>query len=116
MKNLQRSFKDALAFYERFGMPRENSVSGIVYEIRLRLKRRNVRHTFHALMEEMGERLTAQKVEDALMKGFELVEDYPDDPRGHSCLILGWVAGKPVHVVCAPHEEALMNSDCVCSF
>lgn len=89
-------------------MPRKNSVSGIVDEIRLRLKRRNVRHTFHALMEEMGERLTAQKVEDALMKGFELVEDYPDDPRGHSCLILSWVAGKPVHVVFAPHEEALI--------
>ena len=77
-------------------------------EIRLRLRRRNVRHTFHALKEEMKEGLTARQVEEALLQGFELVEDYPGDPRGHSCLILTWVKKKPVHIVCAPHEEALI--------
>jgi len=59
-------------------------------------------------MGEIKEGLTAQKVEEALIRGFKFVEDYPDDPRGHSCLILSWVAGKPIHVVCAPHEEALI--------
>ena len=28
------------------------------------------------------------------------LEDYPDDPRGHSCLVLGHTGGQPVHVVC----------------
>ena len=28
------------------------------------------------------------------------LEDYPNDPRGHSCLVLGYVRGRPVHVVC----------------
>lgn len=38
----------------------------------------------------------------------ELVEDYPDDPRGHSCLFLGYgEEGRPVHVVCAPKDEYL---------
>lgn len=83
-------------------------MSRVIDRIRLRLERRNVRHVFHALKEEMIEGLTAQEVEEALLKGFELVEDYPDDPRGHSCLILTWVRGKPIHVVCAPHEEALI--------
>jgi hypothetical protein len=33
----------------------------------------------------------------------ELVEEYPDDPRGHSCLILGYGAdSRPIHVVCSP--------------
>ena len=32
-----------------------------------------------------------------------LVEDYPEDMRGHSCLMLGWGTGdRPLHVVCAP--------------
>jgi hypothetical protein len=38
----------------------------------------------------------------------ELIEDYPDDPRGHSCLLLGGGEGqRPMHVVCAPKTEYL---------
>ena len=30
-----------------------------------------------------------------------LLEDYPIDPRGHSCLILGFTkASLPIHIVC----------------
>ena len=38
----------------------------------------------------------------------EIIEDYPDDPRGHSCLILGHGNDRqPMHVVCAPKAEYL---------
>ena len=38
----------------------------------------------------------------------EIIENYPEDARGHSCLMLGWgESGRPVHVVCAPKEEYL---------
>jgi len=38
----------------------------------------------------------------------EVIEDYPEDTRGHSCLILGWARdGRPIHIVCAPKEEYL---------
>lgn len=38
----------------------------------------------------------------------ELVEDYPEDPRGHGCLLRGFgEGGRPIHVVCAPKEEFL---------
>lgn len=38
----------------------------------------------------------------------EIIEDYPEDIRGHSCLILGWRPdGRPVHIVCAPKDEYL---------
>jgi hypothetical protein len=31
----------------------------------------------------------------------EIIEDYPKDPRGHSCLVLGYIEpSKPVHAVC----------------
>ena len=36
----------------------------------------------------------------------DLIEDYPDDPRGHSCLLLGrGKNGRPIHVVCAPTKN-----------
>jgi len=38
----------------------------------------------------------------------EVTEDYPEDARGHSCLILGQgAAGQPIHVVCSPKDEFL---------
>lgn len=38
----------------------------------------------------------------------ELVEDYPEDVRGHSCLILGYKPDKaPIHVVCSPKDDYL---------
>lgn len=38
-------------------------------------------------------------VEQALQTA-EPLEDYPTDPRGPSCLVLGSVNRRPVHVVC----------------
>ena len=38
----------------------------------------------------------------------DVIEDYPEDPRGHSCLLLGYGAGaRPLHAVCAPKAEYL---------
>jgi len=78
----------------------------IVDEIKRQIH--NARHTLHALQREAEEGLTADDVCDSVRCGFELVEEYPDDPRGHSCLILTWVKGTPVHLVCAPHEDNLL--------
>jgi hypothetical protein len=38
----------------------------------------------------------------------EIIEDYPKDARGHSCLFLGFGdRGRPIHVLCAPREDYL---------
>jgi hypothetical protein len=38
----------------------------------------------------------------------EIIEDYPQDARGHSCLLLGHgEGGRPIHVVCAPTADYL---------
>ena len=47
-----------------------------------------------------------REVREVITKG-ELIEDYPDDPRGHSCLLLGYVEDRPVHVVCSPKDDFL---------
>ncbi len=37
----------------------------------------------------------------------EIIEDYPEDIRGRSCLILGRGRSGPIHIVCAPKDEYL---------
>lgn len=44
----------------------------------------------------------------AVIESGEIIEDYPEDVRGHSCLMLGRGDGdRPIHVVCSPKEEYL---------
>lgn len=51
--------------------------------------------------------ITPQEVEKVGMTG-ELVEDYPHDSRGHSCLLLGFGEDdRTIHVVCSPKEDYL---------
>ncbi len=38
----------------------------------------------------------------------EVIEEYPNDARGHSCLLLGFGdRERPIHAVCAPREDYL---------
>ena len=38
----------------------------------------------------------------------EIIEDYPEDVRGHSCLMLGsGDGGRAIHIVCSPKDEYL---------
>ena len=48
------------------------------------------------------------EIEQIINQG-ELIEDYPNDSRGHSCLLLGAenIIGRPIHVVCSPKDEYL---------
>lgn len=37
----------------------------------------------------------------------EVIEDYQDDARGRSCLMLGFADQRPLHIVCAPKDDYL---------
>ena len=51
--------------------------------------------------------ISSNEVETVVVNG-ELIEDYPQDPRGHSCLMPGFSdADRVVHVVCSPKDEYL---------
>jgi hypothetical protein len=70
---------------------------------------KHILYTPHALRQmSRPQRMIARAdVEAAVTKGI-LVEDYPEDVRGHSCLVLGIGAGaRPVHVVCSPKDDYL---------
>lgn len=51
--------------------------------------------------------ISTGEVESAIFSG-ELIEDYPEDVRGHSALLLGWSGDdRPIHVVCSPKVDFL---------
>jgi len=51
--------------------------------------------------------ISAKEVRSVIFQGM-IIEDYPDDQRGHSCLVLGVGDSKrPIHVVCAPKSDYL---------
>jgi len=51
--------------------------------------------------------ITPSEVRNTVLEG-EMIEDYPEDVRGHSCLISGTgERSRPIHVVCAPKDDYL---------
>jgi len=51
--------------------------------------------------------ITTKEIQSIVMTG-EVIEDYPEDTRGHSCLILGFGQNnRAIHVVCSPKDEYL---------
>ena len=51
--------------------------------------------------------ITTTDIRSVIFHG-DVIEDYPEDQRGHSCLLLGFdAADRAIHVVCSPKTEYL---------
>lgn len=61
----------------------------------------------HAIqqMSRLDRMITTDEIETVIWRG-EIIEDYPEDVRGHSCLMLGGDE-RSIHVVCAPKQDYL---------
>jgi len=68
-------------------------------EIKKKVGREEYEISFHAEKERYAEDITIHDIETVVSNG-EILEDYPDDPRGSSCLILGYSQNRPIHIVC----------------
>ena len=62
----------------------------------------------HALDQSILRRVAVSDLREAISTS-ELVEDYPDDKYGPSCLLLGFTrSGRPLHVQCShPSRDRL---------
>ncbi len=59
---------------------------------------RNFRYTKHGLEQRIKRHIAAPEINEAIQKG-EIIENYPDDKYGPSCLILGFTNNNiPLHV------------------
>ena len=56
--------------------------------------------TRHA-REQAGRRFMETRMLIDALAGGQVLESYPNDPRGASALLLGYTEGQPLHAVCA---------------
>lgn len=68
-------------------------------EVKLAIGGSRVLVSGHASQEAAEDALTLDEIEAVTLRG-EAIEDYPQDPRGRSCLVLGRTpSGAPVHAL-----------------
>jgi hypothetical protein len=67
--------------------------------IRSEIENQRYQISLHADDERLADGLTITEIESALAD-CQVIETYPEDPRGESCLALGFVKNRPVHLVC----------------
>ena len=70
-----------------------------IREIQEKVRKGEYEISFHAEKERYAEDITIPDLETAILNG-GILEDYPDDPRGPSCLVLGYSQNRPIHIVC----------------
>jgi hypothetical protein len=71
--------------------------------------RKKILYLPHAVrqMSRPDRMITTSEVRSAIENG-DVIEDYPEDSRGHSCLVLGkGYNERPIHIVCSPQDEFL---------
>jgi len=71
-------------------------------EIRNKILRRQYEFSKHAVDQSIIRNISVDELEDAISGNCEIIEDYPKDKYGPSCLILGFTkAGRPLHIQCS---------------
>jgi hypothetical protein len=73
-------------------------------EIRTLVSRASYELSKHAERERELDMIYMSELEEALYS-CEIVEEYPDDARGTSCLVLGFSGSRPIHAVCTVRSD-----------
>ena len=82
----------------------------MINEIREKIRARRYEFSRHAVDQSIMRDIPVADLEEALSGKCEVVEDYPDDKYGPSCLLLGFTsAGRPLHVVCSYPSRPLVK-------
>jgi len=96
----------------RFMITHREHKNGVLYNqimsftpefIRSEVENQTYLISIHADDERLADGLTIAELESALTN-CEVIEQYPEDPRGESCLAIGFVGDKPIHFVCGKNR------------
>lgn len=64
----------------------------------------------HAVDQSIIRGISVAELEQAISNQSEVIEDYPEDKYGPSCLILGFTdAGRPLHIQCSYPARPLVK-------
>jgi hypothetical protein len=82
----------------------------LIEEIRVKVKKRLYEFSKHAVDKSIIRDISVAEVEDAIAGRSEIIEDYPNDKYGPSCLILGYTtAGRRLHIQCSYPSRPLIK-------
>ena len=83
---------------------------GMIHQIRVKVRMRQYEFSKHAVDQSVTRDISVAEIEDALIRRGEVIEDYPADKYGPSCLILGYTeAGRPLHIQCSYPSRPLVK-------
>jgi len=78
--------------------------------IRGKVRQRQYELSRHAVDQSIVRDISVAELEEAILGSSEVVEDYPDDKYGPSCLILGFTARRrPLHIQCSYPSRPLVK-------
>jgi hypothetical protein len=81
----------------------------MIERIRAKIASGKFEFTLHTVNQSILRRITIQDLREAIANG-EVIEDYPEDKYGPSCLILGFTqAGKALHIQCSYPSRPLVK-------
>ena len=81
----------------------------MIEKIREKIAQNQFEFSQHAVDQGIVRRISVQELRDAIANG-EVIEDYPEDKYGPSCLILGFtLAGRPLHTQCSYPSRPLIK-------
>ena len=75
---------------------------GMLEEIHSKILRRQYEFSKHAVDQTIIREISIVEMVEAISGGGEIIEDYPEDKYGPSCLILGFTkTRRPLHIQCS---------------
>ncbi len=81
----------------------------MIDDIRARIQAGQFELSRHAVDQSILRRITIRELTEAIAEGL-VIEDYPDDKYGPSCLVFGFTrSGRPLHVQCSHPSRPLLK-------
>jgi len=83
---------------------------GLLEDIRSKIRQRQYEFSKHAVDQSIIRNISVEELEQAVAYRSEVIEDYPEDKYGPSCLILGFTnSGRPLHIQCSYPDRPLIK-------
>lgn len=76
-------------------------MSTLILEIRRKIAQDQFEFSKHAVDQSILRNIRVQEIREAIATG-EVIEDYPEDKYGSSCLVCGFTGSqRPIHIQCS---------------
>ncbi|WP_234567575.1 DUF4258 domain-containing protein [Rhodohalobacter sp. 614A] len=81
----------------------------LIEEIRLKIGKNRFEFSKHAVDQSIMRDISVQEVREVVLGESKIIENYPEDKYGPSCLIFGYTTtNRPIHIQCSyPSRDIL---------